>query len=266
MTRDNLGLVKTIQSLGKILLGRPKIPATLKDNPMLRVILERRSVRSFTAQSIGDDEFNAILEAGRLAPCTVNLQSWTFAAFDAEKWRGTFGQGMPFNASRAVIIISDSYRYRQVISEFPYCPLTEYTIGVINASLAAMNMNLTAEVLGISSVMLSETGRSGILDAKFLKDKLGLPEGTAPLMTIVFGYARGARPPMPPKLPLDQISLDGKYKASDPSVMQSWLEQMIAGYSASHPGSSFNKQLQLYESKIEQAEKDLNEMVFYREK
>ena len=261
--KEQLGWSKTVRSLVKILTGRPRIPTSLKDNEMLRVILKRRSVREFRAQPIPEAEFDAILEAGRLAPCTVNLQSWTFAAFDATQWREIFGQGIPFSGSRAVIIISDTFRYRQVISEFPYCPLTEYTIGVMNASLAAMNMNLAAEALGIASVMLSETGRSGILDAKYLKEKLGLPDGTVPLMTIVFGYGRGARPPMPPKLPMEQISLHGIYQPSDPDVMQSWLEQMIAGYSASHPGSTFRKQLDLYESKIRQAEVDLNEMVFY---
>jgi hypothetical protein len=172
---------------------------------------------------------------------------------------------MPFHGSRAVIVISDSYRYRQALDEFPYCPLTEYTVGVINASLAAMNMNIAAEALGVSSVMLSETGRSGILDAKYLKETLGLPEGTMPLMTIVFGYARGPYPPMPPKLPMEQIVFRETYKRPDPDVMESGLEQMTAGYNASHLGSSSEKQLNIYKRKINQAESDLREMVFFRE-
>ena len=127
-----------------------------------------------------------------------------------------------------------------------------------------MNMNLAAEALGVSSVMLSETGRSGILDAKYLKAKLNLPDGAIPLMTIVFGYARGSYPPMPPKLPMESILLHGQYRPADRATMESWLEQMIAGYNASHLGSSFQIQLKVYQSKIGQAENDLNEMVFYR--
>jgi hypothetical protein len=40
---------------------------------------------------------------------------------------------------------------------------------------------------------------------------------------------------------------------------------MIAGYNASHIGSSFEKQLALYRSKIGQAERDLQEIVLGRE-
>jgi nitroreductase len=263
---DSLSLPKTLQSLLNILRGKPKTPGSLKDNALLQVILTRRSVRSFTNQPVEEDEFNAILEAGRLAPCTVNLQSWSFAPFDQEQWHATFGRNLPLKADRAVMVISDLYRIRQTIPEFPDCPLTEYTLGVINASLAAMNMNLAAEALGISSVMLSETGQSGFLDAQYLKEKLGLPDGAIPLMTIVFGHARGGKPPMPPKLPMEQILISGNYQASNPVVMQDWLNQMIAGYNVSHSGSTFRNQLQIYEGKISQAEGNLNQLVFYPRK
>jgi nitroreductase len=263
--KENLGFAKTIKSLVNILRARPDIPASLADNALLQVILKRRSVRSFSSKPIPANTFLAILEAGRLAPSTVNLQSWTFAVFDTVLWQQIFEHSIPFQGNRAVIIIGDSYRYRQVLDEFPYCPLTEYTISVMNASLAAMNMNIAAEALGVSSVMLSETGRSGILDAKYLKEKLNLPDGAIPLMTIVFGYASRVYPPMPPKLPLEQVTFHGQYQPVDRAALEGWLEQMIAGYNTSHLGSSFKTQLNIYQSKIDQAEIDLNKLVFYRQ-
>lgn len=257
-----MSIAQTIRALVKILRGKPNIPSSLANNDLLRVILNRRSIRSFTTQPIPDDVFSAILEAGRLAPSTVNLQSWTFAVFDNEAWRQSFGHSIPFHGSRAVIVISDTFRYRQVLAEFPDYPLIEYTIGVMNASLAAMSMNIAAEALGVSSVMLSETGRSGILDAKYLKEMLHLPDGCIPIMTIVFGYARGAYPPMPPKLPIKQIVAHDVYQPLDHAELQSWLDQMVAGYNASHLGSSFQSQLNIYKSKMSQAENDLLELIF----
>jgi nitroreductase len=221
-------------------------------------------VRSFTHQAIPDDVFDAILEAGRLAPSTVNLQTWAFAVFDAPLWQRTFERPIPFRASRAVIVIADTFRDRQVLDVFPYSPLVEYTVAVMNASLAAMNMNVAAEALGVSSVMLSETGRSGLLDAKYLKERLCLPDGAVALMTIVFGYARGPYPPMPPKLPPEQVFFKGTYPPPDPATMESWLAQMIAGYKASHLSSSFQSQVSIYQRKIGQAETDLHEMIFDR--
>jgi nitroreductase len=257
-----MGLVTAMRSLARLLGGRPKVPPSLAGNPLLQVILNRRSVRSFTHQVIPDDVFAAILEAGRLAPSTVNLQTWAFAVFDAPLWLQTFGHSIPFHGCRAVVVISDTYRDRQVLDVFPSCPLMEHTVAVMNASLAAMNMNIAAECLGVSSVMLSETGQTGLLDAKYLKEKLGLPENAVPLMTIVFGYGRRRYPPMPPKLPAEQIFFNGQYQPPHLETMESWLSQMIAGYKASHLRSSFQNQLSIYQHKIGQAETDLREMVF----
>ncbi len=253
-----------LRSLAKILASRPEVPAALQENVLLNTILQRRSVRSFREKDIPDDIFAAILEAGRVAPSTVNLQTWSFAVFTAARWRETFARPIPFAANRAVIVMADTYRARQVLEVFPYSPLVEHTVAVMNASLAAMNMNIAAEALGVSSVMLSETGRSGLLDAYYLKETLGLPAGVIPLMTIVFGYAKGSHPPMPPKLPARQVFFEGAYPPSDRSILEDWLAQMVAGYQAGHLGLSFDGQVRVYQGKIGRAEKELHEMVYYR--
>ena len=256
-----VGPVLFIKSLWRILRGRPRVPASLKDNALLQTILRRRSIRSYTSATIPADVFDAILEAGRVAPSTVNLQSWSCATFTAESWRSTFERPIPFKANRAVFILADSHRARGVLGAdvFPSSPMVEYTIAVMNASLAAMNMNIAAEALGISSVMLSETGHSGLLDVGYLRTKLRLPPGVIPLMTIVFGYAAGIHPPMPPRLPMHTVCFDGAqgYHEADPQVMQDWLAQMISGYKANFPGSSFEAQLKVYQSRIGKAEEDL---------
>ncbi|MGD8997553.1 MAG: nitroreductase family protein [Anaerolineae bacterium] len=256
------GPIGFVRSIVRILLGRPQVPPSLADNEALQLVLQRRSVRSFTGKEIPDEVFAAILEAGRLAPSTVNLQTWSFATFTPSSWSEVFGRPMPFRGQRAVVVLADTHRARLVIDAFPRSPLVEHTVGVMNASLAAMNMNVAAEVLGVASVMLSHTGRTGLLDCGYLRQKLELPDAVYPLMTMVFGYPRGPHPPMPPKLPLGEICFEGPYRDADRAVMEDWLAQMRAGYRASHPLSSFEAQLQRYKSKMGQAEADLREMIF----
>ena len=129
-----------------------------------------------------------------------------------------------------------------------------------------MNMNIAAEALGVSSVMLSETGRTGLLDAGYLKQVLCLPDGVFPLMTIIFGYPRGAvSAACRPNCRSIRSASRSKYHEPDRAVMEDWLAQMKAGYKASHLRSSFEAQLRLYESKIGQAETDLQAMVFREE-
>ena len=256
-----LGPTRFAQALARILRGRPNVPASLADNAALHMITQRRSVRRFMSTPIPDDVFQAILEAGRLAPSTVNLQTWSFAVFTPETWQARFGRGIPFRGQRAVIVMADTHRARTVLDVFPSSPMVEYTVAVMNASLAAMAMNLAAEALGVSSVMLSETGRSGFLDAAYLAEMLNLPESVIPLMTIVFGYPRGAPPPCRRSCPWRRSPSPSDYPDPDPEIMEAWLDEMRAGYKATHPGSSFEAQLKIYQDKLARAENDLQRMV-----
>lgn len=62
------------------------MPPSLENNQLLNTILDRRSIRHFSDREIPDDVFNAILEAGRVAPSTVNLQTWALATFTDQTW------------------------------------------------------------------------------------------------------------------------------------------------------------------------------------
>ncbi len=260
----SLNPVEFVRGLKGILKGSVNIPDSLKDNEVLNVLLKRRSVRSFQKKDIPDDVFAAILEAGRLAPSGVNMQSWSFGVFDGETWRNTFDRNMPFGGSRAVIILGDMHRPRQAIKEFPFKPLVEYSLALVNAGIAAYAMNIAAEACGVGSVMLSDTGKTGFYDAEYLAEKLGLPEGVYPVTTIVFGYSKGKPLGMPPKLPMEAVTFTGSYKETDPRITEEWLKQMQAGFRAAKITQSFKSQLKHYLSKIDEAEKGLHKIIFYR--
>ena len=251
-----------VSKLVGILRKGPRIPPSLEDNPLLQTILKRRSIRSFTKEEIPEDVWWAILEAGRVAPSTVNLQTWTFITFRPDQWRRTFDRPLPFGGVRAVIVCGDVARIGRIIDIFPSSPLVEYTVSVMNASLAAMNMNIAAEALGIASVMLSETGQSGFFHGKYLAEKLLLPAGVFPLMTIVFGYAKIPLAPMPPRLPLDQICAPAQYPQGDQQMLEEWFLEMKTGFKAARPMWSFEGQLKYYRENILRAENDLRELIY----
>ena len=234
-----------LKNLAKILRGRPQVPESLAD------------------QEIPDDIWAAILEAGRMAPSTVNLQTWSFCTFTEEQWQATFERGIPFGGRRAVIVLGDVSRVKEIIDIFPQSPLVEYTVSVLNASLAAMNMNIAAEALGISSVMLSETGKSGFFTSRHLQQALNLPAGVFPLMTIVFGYSKQSFAPLPPRLPMDQICASGKYPKADINILEDWLLEMKTAFKAARPLWSFEGQLRKYRDDIERAEEELSTLVYH---
>lgn len=252
---------QVLSGLARIVAARPRRPASLADNPLLARILERRSTRRFLADPIGADELDALLEAGRLAPCTVNLQTWTFLHFDAAAWRETFGRRIPFDAPLAILVVADGHRVRRALPDFPRAPLCEYTVAVTNAALAAMNICLAAEALGLATVMLSETGKTGFYDSRELGETLGLPPAALPLLTIACGRPAGRPAVMPPKLPPEAVAMRGGYRETPASVLEDWLLQMRAGYQAGHGGEDFAAKLAHYARRIDQAEAGLRERV-----
>jgi nitroreductase len=257
-----LNLWQFLTGLARIIAARPRVPVSLRDNVLLRTVLERRSVREFRTDLLPDDVWAAILEAGRVAPSTVNLQTWSFSTFSGDQWREFFGTPPPFGAVRLVIVLADTHRARRVVEGFPRAPLCSYTVGVMNASLAAMNMTVAAEALGVASVMLSETGRTGFYDAAFLADKLELPPEVVPIMTIAFGYPARGQPAMPPKLPLDAVAFPGPYREAAQEVLEDWYREQQAGFQAGHRGEQFSQQIAYYNRRLDQADRELRDLVF----
>jgi len=133
------------------------------------------------------------------------------------------------------------------------------SFAIFNAGLAAMNMTIAAEALGIGSVLLSETGRTGLLDCEFLQQKLGLPPGVLPLTTLVLGKRARRLPGIPPRQPWNAVVMEQRYDPAAGSRLQDWFSQMLLGFKLTHPFSSFQRQLALYRKKMAAAEKTLQD-------
>ncbi len=256
-----MGLFSFIKKLRQIRAQQPAIPSDFGENQLVSTILKRRSVRKFLKHDIRDEEMALILEAGRLAPSTVNMQTWSFGVFTETTWRETFSRSIPYGAKRAVIVLGDVTRIKKATDIFPDVPLVEYTVCIINASLAAMNMTVMAQGLGIGSVMLSDTGKTGFFSASYLKKTLGLPPGVYPLMTVVFGYPASQNLPMPPKFEMEDITFCGSYQETARAKTQAWFSLMEAGYKASNPFSSFKSKLMYYRDNLNRAETELEDIV-----
>lgn len=251
-------------SLVRILWAKPSISAHLGGNTCLNLILERRSNRKFLSKPIPKEIIDAIIEAGRIAPSAVNLQSWTFICFEPGEWEDIVGSFLPFNGQYAILVTSDLHRLQTSLAafDFPDEPLVLHTMAVFNAGLAAMNMTLAAEACGVSSIMLSETGETGLLDVGLLCERFSLPAGVVPLTTLVLGYRGKGLAPMPPRLPANVIRGQGVYPEVDEAAQATWLADMQAGYRAMRPWTSFKSQVRTYADKIHKAEVDLRRIVF----
>jgi nitroreductase len=242
-----------LKNLGALFTGAPA--AAGKGLPeTLRLLFDRRSCRSFTGEPLAAPDLQAILEAGRFAPSTVNLQTWTFITFSQEQWKAAFARPIPFKGACAILICADLYRIKQHLPEFQETPYVNLSLALFNAGLAAMSMTMAAESLGIRSIMLSDTGRAGLLDGAYLQEKLGLPDAVLPVTTLVLGRGGLQLPGIPPRQPRDAVVMPGNYDSSAGSRLDDWYDQMFIGYKITHPLSNFDRQIEYYRKKMIEAE------------
>jgi len=118
-------------------------------------------------------------------------------------------------------------------------------------------MTIAAEALGLKSIMLSETGKTGLLDFAYLKEKLKLPDGVIPLTTLVIGKATGDKPGVPPRQPWEATVMKNTYSEKGSEMLDDWHQQMFIGFKLTHPLSNFQKQLEYYKKKMVEAEEEI---------
>ncbi len=261
LTRESEKMRAFFKNFLYLFQGKAQIPNGFVGNPALKLLSSRRSCRRFKDDPVPDEIMNAILEAGRYAPSSVNLQTWSFVAFDRHDWHEIFGTKIPFNGDRAVVICSDVHRIGRVLTEFETKSLLAHTLAVFNAGLAAMAMTIAAEALGLASVMLSDTGKTGLLDIPFLREKMKLPDGVLPVATLVLGYRKIPSPGIPPRFPKDIVVFRRQYQPVPEEPLRQWYQQMKIGYKLTNLTSSFENKLHYYLKRFDQAETVLREAI-----
>lgn len=147
-------------------------------------IMQRISVRKYSDREIPEEDLRTILEAGMAGPSCVNARDWSFIIVrDPEKLnKMADANGRPAEPLRGaklgILVCGDMER------AFKGAP--DYWI--VDGSIAAQNMILAANALGIGSVWLGTWPQPDRVKAQ--AELFGLPETQIPHSIIAFGYPR----------------------------------------------------------------------------
>lgn len=177
-------------------------------NDFQRLLLQRRSIRKYTGEFLSADETQKILEAALLSPTSKNKHSWEFIAVEDKTTLKRLSLCKPnggtfiADAALAVVVLGN--------------PL-DSDVWIEDASIAAIDMQLQAEALGIGSCwvqvrnrMHSETVSAG----EYLNNLLNVPMPLEVLCIIAFGKKekeKESRPHNPEELLWEKIHVE-KYK------------------------------------------------------
>ena len=196
----------------------------MNSNPALPTALAHRSIRKFTAQSIAPDILAALVDAGRMASTSNNLQCVsiirvTDAEIRAGIRRAASDMAYITDCAEFLLFCMDFYKAKSVLPEAQVDWAEVSMIGAIDTGIMAQNVLLAAESLGLGGVFIGALRN----DIEAVAALVGLPEYCVPLVGLCLGYPE-QDPPLKPRLPRDLMFFENRYVAPD--------EDLIAQYDA----------------------------------
>lgn len=170
----------------------------------IECIMTRRSVRKFKEQPVEWDKIGKILDAGRYAPSSGNLQNWKFIVVsDKEKKKviaeASAGQHWIADAPYIIVIISEPDKANRF-----YGIRGERLYAIQNCAAAAENMLLAAHSLGLGSCWI------GAFDENKISSILNLIKEVRPHVILPIGYA--AEVDLPPQ----------KFRLENVTYLEAW--------------------------------------------
>ncbi len=167
------------------------------------VIQDRWSPRAFLNESLEDEQIATLLEAGRLAPSSFNLQPWRFI-YAKQTDSASFNQIFDILMEPNQIWAGKAPLLMLAIAE-----VTNLVTGETNphawhdVGLAMENMVLQAEYLGFKAHQM------GGFYADKATAQFDIPEGFEPVSVTAFGYP-GDPQQLPEKLRPSEQERDGR--------------------------------------------------------
>ncbi len=198
-------------------------------NQVLMTLMNRASVRSFKDDPVPGDVLETIVLAGRQAPFTG--QMYSIITVDDEETRSQLAQHFGRLATRAplfMLILADIRKLEKFVAargrENKLDDISMLFLAIQDAAYAAQNMVIAAESLGLGSVYLGAAPWVAGEMARIFD----LPPRVYPLVGLCLGYPSESPPPRP-RIPLEHVVFDGRYRDLDGKAVEECLKVMDAG-------------------------------------
>lgn len=159
-------------------------------NDVLKTIEQRRSIRSYKAEQIKDEELEAVLRAATFAPTSRGLQSPFIVAVQrkelADELRKMNAEIMgttsdPYYGAPTIIVV--------------FVP-EDFTNGIYDATCIMENMMIAATSIGLGSCWIHRAHEMfATARGKAIMKEMGLAEGLKAVASLALGYAASGPSP-----------------------------------------------------------------------
>ncbi len=196
---------KTILSLAAVALlaaacqTEPQPVAADPAEVVMANILSRKSVRSYTADTIPAAVMENLLRAAMAAPSGRNIQPWSFVVLsDTSRYDEIFGDNhnmAMFKQSAAIVVLCADTTVVRPPRDNPDAPAVQQPNGIWRDDMGAVteNLLLAAEAYGLGACW---TACYPYIDRMApVKQALGLPATVVPYSVVPIGYPAGDEQP-----------------------------------------------------------------------
>lgn len=171
---------------------------------VFEAIRTRRSIRKYKDKQVPFDNVVTILQAGKYAPSSGNLQSWKFIVVKTDEKRAAItkacmDQEWMETAPVFIVVVAEPKK-----TERYYGTRGSRLYVVQECAAAIQNMLLTAHSLGLGACWV------GAFDEDEIWRILGLPEESSVQGVITIGYA-DENPEAPPKKRIEHVMFFEKW-------------------------------------------------------
>jgi len=189
-------------------------------NPVIEILLNRKSVRKYSDQVPSGEVIETVVRAGQQAPFASQLCSLLLSRSKA-----------PYGAPLWFTICVDMHRMELIMAKRGWAVVTNdlsmLLLGIQDAALMAENMVIAAESLGMGSCFLGDTpNRAGRIQKQYK-----LPKRVFPLVELVMGYPAEEFPPRP-RYPMEFVLFEDRYPELTDSMVEEAMRVMDEGYLA----------------------------------
>lgn len=198
------------------------------ENPTLKTIFQHRSIRRFKSRRVSRRLVNLIVEAGQRAPTACGMQTYSFvlvsdSGLREEIFRAIGRQRCMEQAPTWIVICADLARqlglFRMLKVKTRFGPLGKLIPSIIDSALAAQNMVLAAEALGLGTVFIGSVWDSMKKVAQILK----VPNDVLPILILCLGYPHET-PPKRPRWPRKAVLHENYYSMPSNNLMTRYYQ------------------------------------------
>ena len=204
-------------------------------NETIQTQLNHRSIRAFKEQALTKEEVELLVDVARHTATSKFMQAYSIISITDPALKAAFAaiskQSYVENNGHLFLFVVDYHRNVQLTKAqdrpAKLQGTADYFIaGLTDATIAAQNMVVAAESLGMGTVFLGSLHN----DAQQIIDLLGLPEYTFPAVGLAVGWP-DQEPQLKPRLPKEVMHMENHYQAlENPLKDIEAYDEEITGY------------------------------------